>query len=249
MFAMHQHRRFSPRDISGLVVMLDAANIRGLADSDPVSTWPDATSNARDYTGFGSTRPQWKSGVINGWPAVRFDGTDDYLSRSDAGYPHLVAHSLLVAAAPSITSMSTGEERSIHAHGTRSIDQLSCILVRDDGSLEGLTWTPYNSATPTLTLSPLNQWFVGSLVTTGVGPSVPVTVTMHTASSAASTNPAPNGAVFVGGGAFVGQHGGGAGYFAGDIHFVAVWSRSLTVGERILASQWIARRLGIAVNS
>lgn len=249
MFTVACHRRFDPRDVKGIVACLDASNIRGLVDTDPISTWPDSSGNARDYAGSGSTRPLYRTGIVNGHPTVRFDGTDDYMNRVDTGYPSAQAHSVVVVACASITSMSTGDERAVHTFGNRSTDQLSCILLRDDGTNEGLIWTQYGSTTSTLTVSPLNQWFVGSIITTGVGVSVPLTVTLHTASGSSSTTPSPNHNVALGGGAYVGQHGGSGGYFAGDIMFAAVWNRQITSSERILVSQFVARRVGVAVNS
>lgn len=60
---------------------LKADAITGLADSDPVATWPDSSGNGYNATqGTAGDRPLYKTGIINGRPAVLFDGTSDYLA-------------------------------------------------------------------------------------------------------------------------------------------------------------------------
>lgn len=45
-----------------------------------VSDWKDQSSFDNNVTLYGtSTRPLWISGAVNGYPALRFDGVDDYL--------------------------------------------------------------------------------------------------------------------------------------------------------------------------
>jgi hypothetical protein len=44
----------------------------GLADGDPVSTWPDSSSNGNNATMTGSARPIYKTAIVNGKPVVRF---------------------------------------------------------------------------------------------------------------------------------------------------------------------------------
>lgn len=70
---------FTPLRIPGCKVWLKA-NSLSLSDGDPVSTWPDSSGNANDVTGVTTTRPLYKTGIINGLPSVLFDGTDDFLT-------------------------------------------------------------------------------------------------------------------------------------------------------------------------
>lgn len=71
----------NPAYISGLTVWLKADAIVGLVDTDPVATWDDESGNNLDATqstaGF---KPLYRTGIINGLPALSFDGTDDVLS-------------------------------------------------------------------------------------------------------------------------------------------------------------------------
>lgn len=70
-----------PSDLSGLGLWLRADSL-SLSDGDPVSTWTDESASARSFVGSGAARPTFKTGILNGLPVVRFDGTDDRLASS-----------------------------------------------------------------------------------------------------------------------------------------------------------------------
>jgi hypothetical protein len=75
-----QASAFSPTDIAGCQLWLDADAITGLTDGDPVATWSDQSGNSNDATQSTSgARPLYKTSIINGKPVLRFDGTDDCL--------------------------------------------------------------------------------------------------------------------------------------------------------------------------
>lgn len=72
---------FAPTDIAGLQLWLDASQITGLGDGDPVATWPDESGNGNNATQPSSgARPTYQTNEINGLPIIRFDGVDDELS-------------------------------------------------------------------------------------------------------------------------------------------------------------------------
>jgi hypothetical protein len=88
---MPNYRRilFSPRagalpTPSNLQVWLKADAIIGLNDGDPISTWPESSGHARDYTGTTTTRPLYKTAQQNSLPGVVFDGTDDFMTGTGA---------------------------------------------------------------------------------------------------------------------------------------------------------------------
>lgn len=61
---------------------VDASQIGGLADGDPVATWADVSGNGRDFTqATAGNRPVYKTGGIAGRPYVDFT-TDDSLGAS-----------------------------------------------------------------------------------------------------------------------------------------------------------------------
>jgi len=68
---------FSPDSISGLMSWISADTITGLNDGDPVASWLDRTANLNNFTAAGTARPTYKTGIVNGKPVVRFDGTTD----------------------------------------------------------------------------------------------------------------------------------------------------------------------------
>ena len=57
-----------------------------LTDGSEVTNWGDETTEGNDLSGTGAT---YQTGVQNGNAVVRFDGTDDHLTRSDANYTDL----------------------------------------------------------------------------------------------------------------------------------------------------------------
>lgn len=65
-----------PQTISGLVLWLDAGAITGLSDGSAVDVWPDSSDNGNNATQTGVNRPTFRTGIINGKPVVRFDGTN-----------------------------------------------------------------------------------------------------------------------------------------------------------------------------
>lgn len=78
---------FSPADIAGLQLWLDAQTLAG-ADASAVATWADQSGNSRDATqATGASRPLLKTGILNGKQVVRFDGTDDYLATASFARP------------------------------------------------------------------------------------------------------------------------------------------------------------------
>lgn len=72
-----------PLPTSGLILHLDADDLSGtLSDGDPVATWPDQSGLGNDAAqATAANRPVFKTGIINGLPAIRFGGlaSDQYL--------------------------------------------------------------------------------------------------------------------------------------------------------------------------
>lgn len=68
---------FSPLDIPGLQLWLDASQIVGLNDGDPVATWSDLSGVGNDLTqSTASKRPTYSNTTS---PCVIFDGVDDWM--------------------------------------------------------------------------------------------------------------------------------------------------------------------------
>ncbi len=70
------HRRnassFTPLSIAGCQLWLDASQLTGLSNNDPLSTWTDFSTHSRNATQSGGSRPTYKTNVQNGLPAIFF---------------------------------------------------------------------------------------------------------------------------------------------------------------------------------
>ena len=72
--------KFKTTVISGCQLWLAADKITGLDDGDTVATWSDSTTNGNDFAqSTASKKPLYKTGIFNSKPAIKFDGTDDYI--------------------------------------------------------------------------------------------------------------------------------------------------------------------------
>lgn len=78
---------FSPDDIPGLQLWLEANAITGLNDNDPIATWPDSSGNGRDATqAIVLNRPLYKTSVLNGKPTARFDALISRMSTASIAH-------------------------------------------------------------------------------------------------------------------------------------------------------------------
>lgn len=70
--------------VSSLYVWLDASQLTGLSDTDPVATYTDQSGSGNSPTqSTSSLKPTYLTNVYKGgtMPTVRFDGTDDYMDK------------------------------------------------------------------------------------------------------------------------------------------------------------------------
>ncbi len=68
----------TPARYSGLQLWLDASQISGLSDGDPVATWTDLSGNSNNATqATGSLRPTYQTNEQAGKAGVLADGVDD----------------------------------------------------------------------------------------------------------------------------------------------------------------------------
>jgi hypothetical protein len=69
---------------AGYEIWLKADALTALSDGDPVATWADQSGNGHDATqATAANRPLYKTGIINGQPALLFDGSSDFLDIAD----------------------------------------------------------------------------------------------------------------------------------------------------------------------
>lgn len=84
-----------PLHLPGLKLWVAADRIVGVSNGGVVDLWEDLSRSGLDLTGTGGQRPTYQTGVLNGRPVVRFDGTDDVLaSASVVGSSFFAANSV-----------------------------------------------------------------------------------------------------------------------------------------------------------
>lgn len=72
----------NPAKITSLQAWWDAADASTITKdgSNLVSAWTDKSGNSRDLAqATGTNQPTWTASVLNGFPAIDFDGTDNYM--------------------------------------------------------------------------------------------------------------------------------------------------------------------------
>lgn len=139
---------FSPSDISGLKVWLDADQITGLVNDDPVTTWTDESGTGNDVT-EATNKPLYKTGGLNSKPYVYFDGTNDILLKSSpTGLPTGAnARTVFVVA----QCRSIANYKAIYCYGTATTNQIFSLAFHSTTQL--LSWGYANDDPATTTLA------------------------------------------------------------------------------------------------
>lgn len=203
---------FSPDDITNLELWFAADEITGLADTDPVSTWADLSGNGRDLTGTTTTRPLYRTNIQNGLPAVRFDGTDDYMVTSSFG-PFAQPNTIFVVT-------KWGGTRSYVVDGTGTSRHAIAYELNSGSGKAGRYAGSINEG-------PIGRTAVADLWSTYENGASSQFRWRAEIIDGATAGTQSLGALTVGAG-----NGGAFGFLNGDIHEVLVYSRALTEAER-----------------
>lgn len=76
-------RTFLPTQIAGCTLWLAADRITGLDDNDRLAQWDDLSGSGYHFSqATADYQPLYKTGVVNGLPVLRFDGSNDDLGAS-----------------------------------------------------------------------------------------------------------------------------------------------------------------------
>jgi hypothetical protein len=101
------HRTLDASQVPSLEALFESEDIVGKNDGDSISQWDDSSGNGKHATqATGGNQPVYKTGIANGLPVVRFDGTSDYLTAS-ALINDDASRTLVVVAKPR-TNANTG---------------------------------------------------------------------------------------------------------------------------------------------
>lgn len=105
--------------IPSLKLLLDATAITGLSDGDSVSTWLDSSGFANHVTQSGTSRPVYKTNILNGRAVVRFDGTNHWMSSSRTPVPRAAINTQGVTWF-AVVYTATGESNSEYIVGQKA---------------------------------------------------------------------------------------------------------------------------------
>ena len=224
---------FSPEQVSGLELWLKADGITGLANADPIATWPDSSGNSRDATQATSgMRPTYRTNVVNGKPIVRFDGSDDYfalpnfLTGFTAGEIFCV---LKIDADPPATGGATG----IGIWGSGIQSHLPWT--------DGIIYDSFGSTARKTTVDPtpaLTSWRLYNVTSkSGEWTSRLDGVQLYTtATNTVGWSSAP----------ILGYSQAALYYLDGDLAELLLFSRELTSGERANVQSYVASKYGLS---
>ena len=219
---------FTPTDIAGLVLWLDAANITGLNDGDPVATWPDASDEANDATqATEDYRPTYQTNELNGKPVVRFDGSNDWLVLDT----NITASSVWTCfhVLKKTGSYMFGVANHDHAHGATAFNSwINDQLYVNDGTknyyVNSQLWTSHTIVATKLTGGTCTGWRNG------------ITLGAFSASSAASEG------VFNSIGKL------NTNYSTGDIAEIIIYNSALSDGDRGDVESYLSTKYNIALS-
>ncbi len=126
---------FSPSQISGLALWLDASTI-SLVDGATVSTWRDQGSSANDLTtAVGS--PIFKTSIRNGKPVVRFTGSQR-MSKATAVLSSKSSLSIFFVFCPTSTVINIPFEQGVSDFSMESTGSLNSVFyVNNTGAATG----------------------------------------------------------------------------------------------------------------
>lgn len=144
---------FSPADIAGLKLWLDASQITGLSDGETVALWSDKSGESNDaIQSTEVNKPLFKTNITNGEPVVRFDGSNDRLDiTNDASMQ--ISTSMTFIAVVAYDNWGSSNHETIIAKGPHSnglnylfgkSNDNDLKFVYNDGSFRNVTETTFN---------------------------------------------------------------------------------------------------------
>lgn len=227
-------RRHLPGQFAGLRLWLRADAAGNYGQGDPVDRWLDRSGNGNDATqATAGLQPTFQTGVINGLPAVRFDGLDDILTISGAGLGISGAFSFLLVYRSSNSAADAGVfGNGIDAHAQVTHDVASFIYHYVGSGGNTIFWARGTGVWTvdvfvwdgTLGANGLRDWAEGVLKgqrTSSVQPSSTADYQLGLATS----------------------------YWGGDIAEVIVYNRALSDDERKRLERYLGRKYASAIGT
>jgi len=212
---------------NGLVLHYDADAIVGLDDGDAVCTWNDSSGSGNHGTGIGG--PTYHTGIINGRPIVRLDGSNDTFSSPLSSSQDMSI--FVVTKGQQYYSLVRWQPGSWFVYYWAG----GILIQTENGYLDG-------PDTGLVT----NQWNIGAvLVDTGPADGVNTYrngAVQGTTTYSSSWGPLP--------GLYIGSFSAGAGgnkeYTKGDIAEVLIYNRALSAPEHNLVGAYLTLKYAIS---
>jgi hypothetical protein len=127
------------------VLVLDARYI-AQADNTAVSTWTDRSGSGYDFAqATGANQPTLQTGEVGGSPIVRFDGSSDYLARSDTGFP--TGNYTFICLSKQNNALTTGGSKTVMHYGKSSTGSALFFLYNEDANFPNDAWGVSSYAT------------------------------------------------------------------------------------------------------
>lgn len=215
---------FQPSDISGLKLWLKADAITGLVDGNSVTTWNDSSGLGNNATqSTAANKPTYKTNIIGGYPVVRFDGSNDFLTTPSISIGVFTAFAVFKATTSSPVyeqGISTGSASGFHLWTgitTMRVNKSGTSTAKNHPS--GATWATdgvwrMTSQTYNGTHASFLLWVNGSSVSLS-------DVTVASPGTAAVNNPV-----------YLGMRGGSTNALNGDLAEIIIYDSSLSTADR-----------------
>jgi hypothetical protein len=224
-----------PRSISGLVAWYAADRITGLADGNAVSQWTDSSGLGHHAAqGTGANQPTYQTGELSGKPCVRFDGSDDVLTVTDAAAYKALSLTVFVVAKRDAAAAGTDSLVGYPAAGGSSSWRWALRYDNTAGEIE----TIVDGAAAAGAVVGLNGWRVWSFSTALQVVRRDGIPKLDGADDASITYP---NAV----GLRIGANGAGGEAWHGDIAEILIFSRTLLDSERQKVELYLAEKYGL----
>lgn len=236
---------FNPRQVGSLRLWLDATDPAGNgiqpANASAVSSWVDKSGNGNTVTqGTGANQPVYQTGVLNGKPVVRFDGTNDLMVKSSASSLGTTVTMFVVGTTNGNASFNRG---TFFDYSTGAVTNTGANLIQKetspnmavgffDGTLDQFDGTaitlPY-----TAVMYIYNTGSNGFLFQNGVQ-----TATGATGNISGAPNVYTIGSLF---------NSVGGWFLNGDVAEVIFYNGNISTAQKLLVNRYLGNKWGIAV--
>ena len=149
---------WTPLDIAGCGLWLDASQITGMSDGDAVSTWSDLSGNGNHLTQSDvNKKPVYKTNIKNGRAVVRWDGVDTLLNLAVTNMNNWsqAAHAVIMVFCP--TAVAEDDMMTDGGAGTGYM-----LLMLYNSKMRGHAWRGANAnAIDSASTITAGTWYIG----------------------------------------------------------------------------------------